>query len=156
MLSCIEKWTDACLEKVTRENAGNEAVDKKSAHNLAGEDPLVDERVIEQLIRDTSAEIVPELLNFYIKESENLMAKILEAKNNRDAQALEFETHTLGSSSASHANIRLHKVARKIEHYCREKEFEKAFALVDELKDLAIESFDELKSHADDIKTGYH
>ncbi len=112
---------------------------------------MVDQNVIQQLIRDTSEEIVPELLEFYIKESEKLVSKILEAKANKDAESLEFHSHTLGSSSGAHAAMQLHFLARKVEHLCRDGQPDDAFELIDELEDLAGRTFVDLAKVAEEM-----
>ncbi|NNJ91123.1 MAG: PAS domain S-box protein, partial [Gammaproteobacteria bacterium] len=138
MLRCIVKWTT--LETSIAATSPEPILENTSSSTHNGTE-LVDDKVITQLIHDTSEEIVPELLEFYIIEANKLISNILEAKSNHDAQALEFHSHTLGSSSGAHAAMQLHELARKIEHYCRDGYADKAFELIDELQVLAEQSF---------------
>jgi PAS domain S-box-containing protein len=140
MLSCIQKWTGNTLE--TNNTELEKQPPEGNPANVESQQPeLIDQAVIDQLIHDTSEEIVPELLQFYIAESEKLLEKILLARDDNDANSLEFNCHTLGSSSGAHAAMPLHYLARKIEHYCRDGSPDQAFALIDELESLAKQSF---------------
>lgn len=86
--------------------------------------PLVDELIIQQMIRDTSAEVMPMLIEHYIEESERRLVKIDQAIAHNDFQQLEFELHTLGSSSLALGNRRLSNQARKLERLCLAKEYD--------------------------------
>ena len=98
---------------------------------------LVDESVLEQMIRDTSADIIPILIDHYVEESQTRLVAIKEAVTQRDAQMLEFEVHTLGSTALSLGNRPLGELARALEKQCLEQCHEAAFQQVDELLELA-------------------
>ena len=101
----------------------------------------VDETVLQQLVRDTDAEIVPELLMLYIEDSEKRMSLINDAITNKDFETLEFETHTVGSSAAAHGNTKLYMAARQIEQLCLEGNTEQAIEQASGLSEIANESF---------------
>ena len=181
-MQCLNKWTDSEVIKTlknqfepglgvddagtlhTDAHAGAESIPdsaiesgNKASISLTDDSnkvrqELVDNNAIEQLIRDTSIDIVPELLEFYVAESEKLMVQIGEAYDNKDAEKLEFHVHTLGSSSGSHAAMPLHFLARKIEHLCRENKAEEGFDLVDELKTLAKQSFSAITEKSQQLR----
>ncbi|WFB46571.1 response regulator [Vibrio coralliilyticus] len=101
---------------------------------------LVDEEVLEQMIEDTSADVLPMLIDHYIEESNERLRKIYQAMQDRDKETLEFESHTLGSSSLALGNRVLSNLARKIECMCLENHEQQAFELSEELKELAEKS----------------
>ncbi|KAA8667104.1 response regulator [Vibrio gigantis] len=101
---------------------------------------LVDEQILEQMVEDTCAEVMPMLIEHYIVESESRIKLIQKAVQEQDVSNLEFETHTLGSSSLALGNRRLSVLARKVEKLCSDKQSELAFSKVDELVALAKES----------------
>ncbi len=105
---------------------------------------LVDESVLEQMIRDTSADIIPILIDHYVTESQARLLTIKEAVSNNDAQTLEFEVHTLGSTALSLGNRPLGKLARALEQQCLEAHHEQAFLQVGELIELAERSINAL------------
>lgn len=105
---------------------------------------LVDEQILQQMIIDTSAEIIPMLIEHYVEESTTRLKNIVQAAQNKDQETLEFETHTLGSTSLALGNHALSLAARKIERLCLEKQYSTAFPLVEELKTLADESINAL------------
>ncbi|WP_182019417.1 Hpt domain-containing protein [Vibrio diabolicus] len=109
------------------------------------EQELVDEHILQQMIKDTCAEIIPTLIEHYIEESRERMEKIEQALSARDLQTLEFEVHTLGSSALALGNRTLSRQARMIEKYCVEGKTLEALALCESLSQLANESFDALE-----------
>ncbi|MGU3806932.1 Hpt domain-containing protein [Vibrio diabolicus] len=113
------------------------------------EQELVDEHILQQMIKDTCAEIIPTLIEHYIEESRERMEKIEQALSARDLQTLEFEVHTLGSSALALGNRTLSRQARMIEKYCVEGKTLEALALCESLSQLANESFDALENRKD-------
>ncbi|HHX8464587.1 TPA: Hpt domain-containing protein [Vibrio diabolicus] len=113
------------------------------------EQELVDEHILQQMIKDTCAEIIPTLIEHYIEESRERMEKIEQALSARDLQTLEFEVHTLGSSALALGNRTLSRQARMIEKYCVEGKTLEALALCESLSQLAKESFDALEKRKD-------
>ncbi|WP_245688531.1 Hpt domain-containing protein [Vibrio sonorensis] len=106
---------------------------------------LVDESVIQQVIEDTCAEVLPELIDHYLSESALRIDKIIHAIDQKDAPTLEFETHTLGSSALALGNRPLSNLARKIEHLCLDGMNDEAYALRDDLIELAKASLAAIK-----------
>ncbi|HHX8638676.1 TPA: Hpt domain-containing protein [Vibrio diabolicus] len=113
------------------------------------EQELVDEHILQQMIKDTCAEIIPTLIEHYIEESRERMEKIEQALSARDLQTLEFEVHTLGSSALALGNRTLSRQARMIEKYCVEGKTLEALALCESLSQLANESFNALEKRKD-------
>ncbi|BDR18185.1 Hpt domain-containing protein [Vibrio diabolicus] len=113
------------------------------------EQELVDEHILQQMIKDTCAEIIPTLIEHYIEESRERMEKIEQALSAKDLQTLEFEVHTLGSSALALGNRTLSRQARMIEKYCVEGKTLEALALCESLSQLANESFDALEKRKD-------
>ncbi|MEF1230505.1 Hpt domain-containing protein, partial [Vibrio fortis] len=60
---------------------------------------LFDESILQQMIVDTSAEVIPILIDHYVEESKTRIDAIKQAAQSRDGEVLEFEVHTLGSTS---------------------------------------------------------
>ncbi len=111
-------------------------------------DPFINENVLEQLTHDISPEILPGLLIFYIEDARKRVEQIQNAIMNKDIEALEFESHALGSSAAAHSNTRLCALARKIECLCQEGAYQQALLEADSLLSIANESFRQLAERA--------
>ncbi|EGA68955.1 signal transduction histidine kinase [Vibrio sinaloensis DSM 21326] len=106
---------------------------------------LVDETVLQQMIEDTSAEVIPLLIDHYLEESHQRLEKIFVAMDSGDKETLEFEAHTLGSSSLALGNRVLSNLARKIEHLCIDGQQNNAFKLKEELQLIAEQSLQALE-----------
>ncbi|WP_394125527.1 response regulator [Vibrio hepatarius] len=117
----------------------------KTQYEDAAQLELVDEQVIKQMIDDTSAEVIPVLIDHYIEESQDRLRKIYQAIDDSDKDVLEFEAHTLGSSALALGNRTLSNLARKIEHLCLDNRQSDAFELKDELKHIAKSSLEALE-----------
>ena len=120
------------------------ASDTKTDVDQQAHELLVDESVLEQMILDTSADIIPILIDHYVEESQTRLVAIQEAATSKDAQTLEFEVHTLGSTALSLGNRPLGELARALEKQCLEQNHEDAFSKVSELIELAERSIEAL------------
>lgn len=109
--------------------------------NTPSEPELVDELILQQMIKDTCVEIMPTLIEHYIEESRGRIEKIRQALNNQDKDVMEFEVHTLGSSALALGNRTLSLHARTIEKHCSEDNTNLAFELCQSLPELAEQSF---------------
>lgn len=147
-LHCIAKWTNQNIEKVHNHEKGIETLIVK-ATKYSADNNYVDEKVLEQLANDTSPDIVPDLISLYISDANKRVQLIEEAIVNKDEKTLEFEAHTIGSSSAAHGNEKLHKIARKIERLCQEKNFKQAIIDAEAITEIASESFHQLELYMD-------
>jgi len=146
MLNCIARWTkDHTIHQHDENSLQHSDTDNLQAKN---EDHYVDEQVLKQLVRDTDAEIVPEILLFYIEDAKKRSQLISQAITEDNFKALEFETHTLGSSAAAHGNEKLHQLARKIEHSCKQYNLKQALLEAKTLSNVANESFRLLAQYA--------
>jgi len=91
---------------------------------------LFDHEVLNRLIYDTSREVVPKLLEVYLSETRKIANNILAANAQGDLEKIEFAAHSIKSSSASHANMRLHEIAKAIETLCAAGKAEEVAFLV--------------------------
>lgn len=149
LLSCLSLHLSKKMSEGTMENGSQERKqDIEQITAFEHEDDnvaLVDESVIQQIIYDTDASVLPELIEFYLQESKERVANLMDAANSKDQEALEFESHTLGSSSVTLGNLRLSKHARKIEMLCVQNKMEEALECAGALPDVAELSFAALR-----------
>ncbi|MEZ9925360.1 Hpt domain-containing protein [Vibrio breoganii] len=107
---------------------------------------LIDNAVIEQIISDTSIEILPLLIDSYLEESQGRLEIINKALDEEDYQTLEFETHTLAGTSLAIGVSALGKLAKSVEQSCLQQDHAEALKNGALLKDLAIQSQQALQS----------
>lgn len=139
-LSCIARWTN---------NMKKEQQKVINAIPITENDEqYIDEKVLLQLVMDTDAQIVPELIELYIQDSQQRLQQINTAITKRDFASLEFETHTVGSSAVAHGNAKLHALARKIEILCRKNDHQQALKYAMQLSAIAEKSFSLLSIRA--------
>ncbi len=107
---------------------------------------LIDNAVIDQIISDTSIEILPLLIDSYLEESHARLEVINKALDEEDYQTLEFETHTLAGTSLAIGVAALGKMAKSVEQSCLQQDYAEASKNGALLKDLAIQSQQALQS----------
>ncbi|MDN2480887.1 Hpt domain-containing protein [Vibrio astriarenae] len=102
--------------------------------------PIIDQSVVDQVVSDTGIEILPLLIDSYLEESTTRLGNMAQAVEKGDAQTLEFEVHTLGSTSLAIGVEALGRLSRQIEHLCLEGKHDEAFALYPQVTELAEQS----------------
>ncbi|GLS91298.1 hypothetical protein GCM10007916_23670 [Psychromonas marina] len=142
-LGCIAHWTNS----TAADNSEKSEMSELKSDNDSDQN-YVDEKVLLQLVADTDAEIVPELITLYIEDSLERIERINTAITKEDIYTLEFETHTVGSSAAAHGNAKLYELARKVEVLCRDNQHQQALKEAKQLLDVADKSFDLLTKRA--------
>lgn len=138
LLECIHHYLSCAEQDVTEEDS---TVPNIQNNKEATEQKYIDEEVIQQIIRDTDASIMPELIEFYIIESKMRVDTISKAEDEKDLYALEFEAHTLGSSALTLGNIALSAISREIELHCIQQQFDEALEKAILLPNIAMKSF---------------
>ncbi|WP_239643985.1 PAS domain S-box protein [Grimontia indica] len=161
ILDCLNRWQpndagigpksapDSALSMASKPLTGVADVNAEADTGIDNDAPMVDEATLAQLAKDTSAELVPELIEFYIKDARQRVEKIAQSADENDHYTLEFEAHTLGSSAAAHGNKQLCAFCRDIEKHCLEQSFDLAFASAQAISDIAEKSFEALETRAE-------
>jgi PAS domain S-box-containing protein len=82
--------------------------------------PMLDPEKIEQLVKDTSEEILPELCQIFISDASERLDELQQENldRNLDLNMVERQLHTLGSSAALYGLIRFCEQARLLEQQC--------------------------------------
>ncbi|MCF6336784.1 MAG: ATP-binding protein [Gammaproteobacteria bacterium] len=152
-LYCIARWTNTIN---TKESPNKHTISPASTFSAdTGDryvDSLVNTHVLQQLARDTSPEIIPELLTLYIDDARKRVKQIEAAMTTSDFKTLEFENHALSSSAITHGNPKLHSLAQKIERLCQHGSYEHALTHAAALPALANESFRALEKYLSKIE----
>ena len=138
LLECIHHYLSRAEQDATEEDS---TVPNIQNSKETTEPKYIDEEVIQQIIRDTDASIMPELIEFYIIESKMRVDTISKAGEEKDLYALEFEAHTLGSSALTLGNIALSAISREIELHCIQQQFDEALEKAILLPNIAMKSF---------------
>jgi PAS domain S-box-containing protein len=144
-LSCISHWTMSKKDNMSVSDTHGITSETDLVTDTETDNcPLVNEQVLQQLVNDTSAEIVPELLILYIEDSEKRVEIIKHAIIDEDFEILEFEAHTIGSSAIAHGNSKLHELARITEKHCKQQQQAQALNQAKALTAIAVDSFSQL------------
>lgn len=114
---------------------------------------LIEESVLQQLINDTSLEVLPELIAIFeqdVKERVTSMEEFSGLIGTPSAdQEVERHLHTLSSSCAIYGLQKMHTDGRALEALCRQDMFAVKAQLVDFIR-LSYDSVSALKDLAED------
>jgi two-component system sensor histidine kinase/response regulator len=91
------------------------AANQQPTTEPATEEELISRAVIQQLVEETSQELVPRLLEVYIEESRERVEQIVTAVESGDIGSVYRQSHALKSSSGSIGAIGLQQLAASIE-----------------------------------------
>jgi len=148
VLHCIAHWTKKINIKESQNNHMIRKINTSSVDiGKRNVDPFVNTDVLQQLVSDTSPEIIRELLTLYINDACKRIKQIQAAMKKSDFKTLEFESHALSSSSITHGNPKLHNLAQKIEQLCQRGAYGQAVTQAAALPTLANESFRSLEKY---------
>lgn len=100
--------------------------------------PVIDQNVLDELLSIMEDEYI-DILHIYLEDSLSLMNDIHSGFNNCHEQIL-LSVHTLKSSSKNVGARRLAAVAQKMEILVKEKNYEAAALMLDELQDTFAEA----------------
>ena len=129
-----DKTMQPTAESANEKNLFIPAPNKSDQGN--NEEPLINNKAIQQLIDDTSVSALKRMLNVYDKETRKRVVEIAQFLNDKNYDMLETYAHALKSSSQTFGAWQLHLQSKKIEDLCREKRYNEVLYLIEPLPDL--------------------
>jgi len=145
ILDCIARHTTMTTMQIKKIKPADVQVDSNDADK---DDEYINEAILQQLCRDTDAEVVPEFLMHFIDDSKKRIKIISEVISTRDFKTLEFECHALGSCAAAYGSIKLCNLAKRIENACQQEKWEQALKSATKLLTVADRTFQLLSQRA--------
>ncbi|MBY7944850.1 response regulator [Vibrio fluvialis] len=136
--------TSQKVDHAQAEMATSPAAAKRTIETGQRKPQLLDESTLQQIIKDTNAELLPLLIDHYVEETRGHQENIRSATAQEALDELKFEVHKLISSSLALGNTALSNLARAIELECRNGEAEQAYTLARELDELINDSLQAL------------
>lgn len=119
------------------------AVDDKQSLGKIKENnnkPIMDKNVLEKLGRDTSAEILPEMVGIFIQELKKRYDNLNTAYQMQCVDNIGAEAHALKSSSGTYGAVRLQNLAIKIDEHYKMDNHDVIYELMDEFLELIKET----------------
>ncbi|MFK5892799.1 MAG: ATP-binding protein [Pseudomonadota bacterium] len=86
---------------------------------IVDEVPLIDLSIIKQLEKDTSVELVPEMVTIFIKELNKRLVNVQQAIQQQEIKNIASEVHALKSSSATYGALKLELISKKTDLACK-------------------------------------
>lgn len=145
-----ESMSDSTLRTaltLVSDDAGSDQHQVEPVHTILAGDKeplLLDEATLQQIIKDTNAELLPVLIDHYVQETRTHQAQIRDAAQEKSIENLRFEVHKLISSSLALGNSALSAMARAIEVECKNQQAEQAYTLAQQLDELIDQSLQAL------------
>lgn len=114
----------------------NEEVDRRPPNGFINNVDYISEKVLFQLIEDTSLAAVNRMMAVFISETKKRIGSMLHLIDREDWVELGKEAHSLKSSAASYGALALSKLAERIEYDVSELEHNKLLGKLDEYSSL--------------------
>ena len=105
LLKMVRKWTGGKVD-------AKPLVDEETTQP---DTTILDHSALKQMTEDTSAEMLPELIDTFITHARGRFVKIIAAAKKLDWVQLESEAHALKGSAVTFGAVRLHQLASDLE-----------------------------------------
>lgn len=109
LLKMVKKWTGGKVDV----EPGVEA------KTVLSDDTILDHAALNQMTEDTSAEMLPDLIDTFITHARGRFVKIIDAAEKMNLAQLESEAHALKGSAVTFGAVRLHQLAGDLELACK-------------------------------------
>ena len=123
------------------DNKGGNTQKSGSIH-FASDWPLLEDEILKQMARDTSEELVPQMISVFIQELTKRLNNIEFSIDNKKCADIAEEVHALKSSGGTYGALALQHEAKKIDALCKsddcEKVLEQSLSLPPLLRDTII------------------
>ena len=106
------------------------------------EPELMDQQVLSDLEKETSRELVTEIIGIFIKETGERMAALGEAGRQQDHGSVIAEAHAIKSSAGTFGALLLQDTAGRVEILARQGKQEESIALIDSVEEISQETLD--------------
>jgi len=103
----------------------------------AAEGPVFDPTVLDQLARDTSEELLPELAGIYLEETRKRIPTLHRLHLEENFCDLEMQAHSLKSGAGAFGVLRLQRLAFSLEQAARAADRSQLTALMGKLEEVA-------------------
>ena len=103
----------------------------------AEESELMDQRTLSGLEKETSHELVTEIIGIFIGETSERMAALLEAGRNQHLESVVAEAHAIKSSAGTFGALLLQEVAGRVELLGRQGKLAESIALIDSVEEIS-------------------
>ncbi len=146
LVSMLNKYIALQTEINPQQTYSNAVTEQPKDPDSSNENsaPLVNEAILIQMVKDTSADVMPMLIEHYVDEARQHISKMVTALQQQEMETLKFEAHTLGSASAALGNTALAKLATEIETLCINNQFAEVMVIGTSLEETANRSLEAL------------
>lgn len=117
---------------------------------------LLDPSELEKLAAETSPDVVPLVVEEYLKELPRRLEQALSAMRSRDLEGLKTITHAMAGASASTGATLLRQVTKSIEQNCLAGDLDLALARARELPDLVSKTETAFRRHLAALEQDLH
>lgn len=108
---------------------------------------LLDFSILKQLEKETTIELMPQMMTIFIKEMKSRQEKIVNALESQNLEQLEQQSHALKGSAGTFGAKKLHIIAKEVEIACKENQAPLALQRGKALLTLVEESIAALVKH---------
>jgi PAS domain S-box-containing protein len=136
LLAMVEKWStppDTKADDNLRTSSSiNKTTDDDDVNNY-----LIDNRILDELAHDVTKEMMPDMIDLFISETEKRLQRVVLASQRKDLVNIALESHALKSSAATFGAVHLATKISQLETECLQGNLNNSLALVAQVEDVS-------------------
>jgi len=137
LLAMVEKWTSMA---VTETESNNRLATTRSSNSSIEYENLIDNTLLQELANDVSEEMMPEMIDLFISETDKRLKRIKSAAHRQDLKLIALESHALKSTAATFGAIYLSTVFTQLEVQSRQGNIKNSLTLAKQVDQISKET----------------
>jgi PAS domain S-box-containing protein len=138
LLAMVEKWSAfPILETELNDDffttsSANKIIEENDLYNN-----LIDNHILAELAHDVTEEMMPEMIDLFIAETDKRLKRVVLAGQRKDLAQIALESHALKSSAATFGAVHLATKISQLETECLQGNMNSSLALVTQVEEIS-------------------
>ncbi len=137
LLAMVEKWSSLPIATELVDNprttpSAEQAIEENDLYSY-----LIDNHILEELAQDVTVEMMPEMINLFITETDKRLKRVVLAGQRKDLVQIALESHAIKSSAATFGAVHLATKISQLETECLQGNMNNCLALVIQVEEIS-------------------
>ena len=137
LLAMVEKWSSLPIVTGLDDNpcatpSAEQVIEEYDLYSY-----LIDNHILEELAQDVTVEMMPEMINLFITETDKRLKRVVLAGQRKDLVQIALESHAIKSSAATFGAVHLATKISQLETECLQGNMNNSLALVTQVEEIS-------------------
>lgn len=138
LLAMVEKWSALPIMETELNDdfyttsTANKIIEENDLYNN-----LIDNHILAELAHDVTEEMMPEMIDLFITETDKRLKRVVLAGQRKDLAQIALESHALKSSAATFGAVHLATKISQLETECLQGNMNNSLALVTQVEEIS-------------------